>query len=131
MSKTYTTDPAAYPEIERRVIAQYLAMSHQGRRGRISVRAIMEEVRRDLKIKVNNSDQTAITDRLLASNANLPIETRVRGTRGKNRIHPDVAVVASCLKTGVAIESVTFSSRSGQRLTVPIAKLRAFFGASK
>lgn len=53
---------------------------------RISVAGLIETTRATLKAKINNSDRTAITDRLLAEVPQLKgvIHTRARGQRGPN-----------------------------------------------
>jgi hypothetical protein len=95
-----TTDPIALAEIERRCVDAW-----QGGAKRVSVRKVMESVRADLRLSVNNNDQTAITDRLRAAHPGIPIEVRDRGNRGKNKP-----------KTGRTIETALATLKAASRV---------------
>jgi len=118
----YATHPTALAEIERRILAQHAAGAT-----RISVRATMEAVRRDLRVTVNNNDQTAITDDLLRRHPGLPIETRARGVRGKNRparARTDLAAITDVLGAhGFKLDTITLTGPDGRRWTLAPATI--------
>lgn len=125
---TIKTDPAALAEISRRVHA-----AHDRGEKRIGVRKIMEQVRADLKVSVNNNDQTQITDYLIAECPALAdkITTRARGTRGKNKTaRTDLAKIVALLeqRPGLTIEAIQVSA-GGKSATIPLAALASLLAA--
>lgn len=80
-----TTDLRALPLIEQRALA--LAA---GGAERISIKTLIEYVRAETKLTINNSESSFIVDELVARNPHLEplIERRARGRRGPNKPAP-------------------------------------------